>query len=138
MGLTVLDAGVLIGALDSDDDYHAEAVAELRRAGNARDRLAIPASALAEALVGPIRAGPEAESLVDRFISRLAIEVAPADAAVARMAARLRARHGRDLLLPDALVVATAVVMKADRLVTTDGRWPSATKLGLSKRIVVL
>jgi predicted nucleic acid-binding protein len=36
----------------------------------------------------------------------------------------LRAATG--LRLPDALVVATAIVVDADRLLTTDARWPSA------------
>jgi hypothetical protein len=29
------------------------------------------------------------------------------------------------LRLPDALVVATAVVLEADRVITTDTRWPA-------------
>jgi hypothetical protein len=40
------------------------------------------------------------------------------------MAAELRARHGNRLRLPDALVVATAIVLEADRVVTTEARWP--------------
>lgn len=138
MGVTLLDAGVLIGALESDDAHHRTAVAELRRARLAREDLAIPAPALAEALVGPSDAGPKAEAVVDELLDRLAIEVVPTTEAIARVAARLRARHGTELLLPDALVVATAVALPADRLVTTDRRWPSATKLGLGKRLVVL
>jgi predicted nucleic acid-binding protein len=35
-------------------------------------------------------------------------------------AARLRAQHGRVLRLPDALVLATAAVLGADRVMTTD------------------
>jgi predicted nucleic acid-binding protein len=40
------------------------------------------------------------------------------------MAAQLRAQHGPRLRLPDALVVATALELSADRLLTTDKRWP--------------
>ena len=45
-------------------------------------------------------------------------------------AAQLRARHPA-LKLPDALVVATAVTLDADHLVTTDRKWPSRSRLGL-------
>jgi hypothetical protein len=36
----------------------------------------------------------------------------------------LRATHGNRLRLPDALVLATAGVLEADRVATTDARWP--------------
>ena len=49
-------------------------------------------------------------------------------------AAALRARH-RSLKLPDALVIATAIHLDADHLVTTDRRWPSRSRLGLRGRI---
>jgi len=76
--------------------------------------------------------------VVRRLLARFPIRLEPLGEEIAEAAARLRARHGDDLLLPDALVVATAVVTKADRLVTTDRRWPSPAKLGLAKRLVVL
>jgi predicted nucleic acid-binding protein len=41
--------------------------------------------------------------------------------------AALRAAHGTSLRLPDALVVATAIVRSADRILTTDAGWPAAT-----------
>ena len=44
--------------------------------------------------------------------------------ATAAVAAELRSRNGNRLRLPDALVVATAIVLGAGRVVTTDGRWP--------------
>ena len=46
--------------------------------------------------------------------------VVPIDRRIAAKAARLRARHGRALRLPDALVLATADVLRADRVLTTD------------------
>jgi len=49
------------------------------------------------------------------------------DLEVARAAARLRAQHGSRMRLPDALVVATAIVHRADRVITTDARWPAET-----------
>jgi predicted nucleic acid-binding protein len=50
---------------------------------------------------------------------------------MATQAAILRARH-RLLRLPDALVVATAAVSGADRLITTDRKWPTAKAMKLT------
>ena len=38
--------------------------------------------------------------------------------------ASLRGVHGPSLRLPDALVVATAIVLEAGRIITTDAGWP--------------
>lgn len=138
MGLTVLDAGVVIGVLDADGLHHDKSVAELAKARDRGDSVVLPASAYAEVMVGPARRGSKAEGVVRRLLDRFPIRVEPLGPQIAEAAAQLRARHGEDLLLPDALVVATAVALKADRLVTTDRRWPSPARLGLAKRVVVL
>jgi predicted nucleic acid-binding protein len=134
VGLTVLDAGVLIAVLDGGDAHHASA----RRVLSARledgDRFVVPASVYAEVLVGPFTAGDAAVSTVDDFLGRLGADIAPADAAIARRAAQLRSKHRR-LRLPDALVIATAVHLGADRLLTTDAGWPPSRSLGVSFRI---
>lgn len=126
MGLTVLDAGVVIAALDASDHHHAASVRALREARESGEALVIPASAYAEALVGPSRRGADAVATVDAFLDALPAGVEPATREVARAAAALRASHGASLRLPDALVLATAVVVAADRVVTTDGGWPEA------------
>jgi predicted nucleic acid-binding protein len=135
VGLTVVDAGVVIGVLDATDAHHAGARAALAGALQRADRLALPASAYAECLVGPWRRGEAAVAIARGFVARLAIEVVPLDTAVGEAAARLRARHGARLRLPDALVVATALVLDADVLVTTDRGWPRRASLGLRGRI---
>ena len=56
------------------------------------------------------------------------------DEDIATQAAMLRARH-RSLKLPDALVIATAEYSNADRLITTDHRWPTAKAMKLSVSI---
>ncbi len=84
----------------------------------------LPASAYAEILVAPHRRGGEAVATVDAFVDALPAAVEPATRAVAAQAAELRARHGARLRLPDALVVATAVVLGARRVLTTDAGWP--------------
>jgi uncharacterized protein (DUF1778 family) len=62
---------------------------------------------------------------VDRFINALPARVEPATRAIGAAAASLRASHGPSFRLPDALVVATAVVLGADRIITTDAHWPA-------------
>ena len=126
MGLTVLDAGVVIAVLDSNDAHHGVARAALRDALDRGDRLTLPASAYAEVMVGPSRTGRDAAATVDAFVDALPAVVEPATRAIARSAAALRARHGRSLRLPDALVLATADVLGADVVLTTDAGWPDA------------
>jgi predicted nucleic acid-binding protein len=133
MGLTVLDAGVLIAALDADDAHHAAAVAALRGARGRGDRLLVPASAYAETLVGPSRRGLDAVATVDAFVDALPAAVEPATRDVARRAAQLRATHAKALRLPDALVLATASVESADLVLTTDPGWPDT---GLAVQVI--
>lgn len=130
MGLTHLDAGVLIGYLDSNDAHHQAARNALREALDRRDRLQLASSALAETLVGPARRGSGAITTVQEVIRRVPIEIVPLTAAIALEAAQVRVRH-RALRLPDALVIATARIESADVLLTTDRGWPTAKQLGL-------
>ena len=124
MGLTVVDAGIIIGVLDAADAHHQAAVQLLSTVISEGDQIAVPASAYAEALVGPARRGPSGRRVVDDFLADLAGEVEPITRQAASRAAELRATHGRRLKLPDALVVAIAMHLKADRILTTDRRWP--------------
>jgi len=127
MALTVLDAGIVIAALDASDAHHGASVQALREARESGDALVVPASAYAEALVGPSRRGADAVATVDAFLDAMPAAVEPASREIARTAAALRAKHGHRLRLPDALVLATAVVVAADRVLTTDGGWPKTT-----------
>lgn len=124
MGLTVLDAGVVIAVLDANDPHHGAARDALRVALDRGDRLALPASAYAETMVGPSRRGREEAATADAFVDALPAVVEPAARDIARYAAVLRARHGRSLRLPDALVLATAAVIGADAVLTTAPGWP--------------
>ena len=124
MGLTVVDAGIIIGVLDGADAHHDAAVRTLSTVIDGGDRIAVPASAYAEALVGPARRGPSARRAVDEFLADLAADVEPITRQSAARAAELRATHGPRLKLPDALVVAIAIHLGADRILTTDRRWP--------------
>ncbi len=137
MGLTVFDAGVLIGFLDRRDGHHVEARQALADAVERGDRLVLPASAYAETIVAPSRKGVEAVDTVRQLIDRTPIDVVPLDRDIAEAGATFRAQHA-GLKLPDALVIATAAILDADELVTTDRRWPSRANLGLSADITVL
>ncbi len=135
MGLTHLDAGVIIGFLDSADAHHAAATASLTRALDDGDHLAMAASAFAECLVGPARRSEQAIQILNDTFDRLPIEIVELDRSIATEAARLGARH-RSLRLPDALVIATSITAGVDQLVTTDGRWPTRRKLRVEFEIV--
>ena len=128
MGLIHLDAGVIIGFLDASDAHHQTSRAALADAVQQSDHLALAASALAESLVGPARRGEPAVHAVRNLVDRLPISIIPLDVEIATTAARLRAAH-RTLRLPDALVIATAIEQAADRVITTDRKWPTAKAL---------
>ena len=122
--MTVLDAGVVIALLERRDAHRPAARSALADARERGDQLVLPASAYSEALVGAIRTGPEARAKVDQFLDELPATIAPVSRSIATEAAHMRASHGRTLRLPDALVLATARVIGADRVVTTDTGLP--------------
>src|SRR6266511_4124410 len=134
MGLTVLDAGVVIAGLDADDAHHAAAADVLSAARDRGDSFVVPASAYAEILVRPAIRGTATVARVDAALDAMAISIADADRDTAGRAATLRARH-QSLRLPDALVIATAVQLDADHLLTTDKRWKALRGLGLRGRL---
>jgi predicted nucleic acid-binding protein len=137
MGLTVIDAGVLIGFLDESDVHHDASTREFESARR-RGEIVIPASALAESMVAPARNGDSSLEAVREFIDRLPVLVGDLGAEIAIIAAQIRARHGQRLKLPDALVVATAINWEADVLVTTDRGWPSNATLDFHGAIVTI
>jgi predicted nucleic acid-binding protein len=124
VGLTIIDAGVIIAHLDRADAHHDAAREALAAARQRGDALIVPASAYAEMLVAPLRARPAQGDLVDAFLDALPAAVEPASRNIARRAAELRALHGARIRLPDALVIATAMGLRAERILTTDAGWP--------------
>jgi predicted nucleic acid-binding protein len=101
-----LDADVVIAFLDSRDDQHATAVAQLRPRLAAGDELLVAATVYAETIVRPLQHGTD--GTVDEFFDAAGISIVPIDRAIARRAAALRAAH-RSLRLPDAMSLATAI-----------------------------
>ena len=136
MGLIVLDTGPLIAVLDRSDTHHVAATASLAQARDSGSSMILPASSYAELLVGPTRRGPEAIAVVDDFLAEIPIDVEALTPEISRTAACLRG--GTNLRLPDALVIATAIRVGSDELITTDRRWPSTASLGYDGVISVL
>ena len=132
MALIALDASVLIVLLDPGDAHHQATRRTLD--GYADEDLRAPAHTLAEALVHPARTGTEREAR--RPIAALEIAVDPIDEATAVAAAKLRARHGSALRMPDALVIAHADVRNAGRLLTAATRWSTWEPAGRGRRRV--
>ena len=92
----------------------------------------LPASVYAEVLVGPIRTGVAAVRSLEQFVQEFAIQIEPLTPAVARRAAELRAST-TSLRLPHAFVLATADVLRATTILTSDKKW-----VGLSPRVQLL
>lgn len=75
-----------------------------------------------EILVRPFRRGPTAVATAEAFLQHFAdIRLVPVTYDVAREGARLRA--STDLPMPDALIIASALIVGADALVTNDRSW---------------
>ena len=71
-----------------------------------------------------MRRGSQAVAAVEALYADIAARIEPTRRDSAREAARLRAEHGPALRVPDALVVASARVLHAQHLLTTDRGWP--------------
>lgn len=117
--LTVVDTSVLLAWLEPDEPHHRVAVEGLGEARSAGD-LAIPVTAFAEVLVRPYRQSPQAGRRVERKLTEIG-SVVPTSIEVGRRAAQLRASV--QLKLPDALIVATGLELKAAAILTLDQRW---------------
>jgi predicted nucleic acid-binding protein len=124
VGLIVLDTSVLIAIVDATDVHHSAArdVVETGRA--AGDLFIVPVAAYAEYMVRPFQDDPSKLDFRDGLMDAIPARVETATREVGREAAKIRARHGRRVPLPDALIIATAVVLGAARVVTADSGWP--------------
>ena len=121
MGEVVLDSSVLLGFLDPTDVHHGAALAVVGAAVAAGDEVVLPASVLAEVLVGAARQGQAVREEVERQLLDAVDRLHPVDRDVAVHAADVRAAH-RTVRLPDALVIATGRAIDG-RVLTADKRW---------------
>lgn len=125
MGMTVLDSSVLIAMVDADDVHHVAARTAVEHARAAGDTFVVPVAAYAEFMV---RSYQDDEAMIvfrDGLVDAIPARVEPATRETGRIAAAIRARHGRRIKLPDAFIIATAMIVGADRLLTADANWPA-------------
>jgi predicted nucleic acid-binding protein len=102
-----------------------------------RDRGAISTVSVGEILVRPFQAGPAAVAIAEGFLGHFAdLDLIDIDYPIAREAARIRATTG--LRMPDALILATALVRDVDLLCTNDrGQALAADRLGIDARLLI-
>lgn len=105
MGVVVFDSDVLIAFLNASDAQHQKAVDRVRDSLAPGTRRLLSAVNYSEILIGPLRAGRQAQ--VEEMLVRFGVETIVADMALAERAAAVRART--DLKLPDAYALATAI-----------------------------
>jgi predicted nucleic acid-binding protein len=122
VALAVVDASVFIAFRTRDDPHHNAAIAALTR--HRGDDIVIPASAYAEALVDPTRMGGAVLQRAKQLVEDFPMRIVPVDRQIAERAAELRA----EVRLPDALVLATGDVLRADVVLTADDRWRKVSR----------
>jgi predicted nucleic acid-binding protein len=119
--VALLDSVAVAGFLDRDDAFHAAADARVRELAG-RETLVVSVITYAELLTGA-GLGHHEQSAVRGFFGQLIDEVYGVDRPVAERAAELRSQTP-SLKMPDALILATADLQRADLVVTGDDRWP--------------
>lgn len=127
--LSVLDASILIALLDEKDV--GRPVARAAVDGSKRDHdLLIPVTAFSESIVAPYRRSGLDGQRAEAALAALGTLV-DVTQDIASRAAQLRA--SRQIKLPDALILATAMQLAANQILTLDRRW-----LGIDSRVLLL
>ncbi len=124
MGMTVLDTGILIALVDAGDAHHSAARTVIRERREAGDQFVVPVAAYAEFMVRAYLDDPAMVMFRDGLVDAIPARVEPATREIGRQAAAIRARDGQRVKLPDALIIATAIVLRADLVLTADALWP--------------
>jgi predicted nucleic acid-binding protein len=114
--VSVLDASVLIALLDDQDAGRPLARAAVAQAKRVHDLL-IPVTAFSESIVAPYRRSRPAGQRAEAALVALG-SIVDVTREIASRAAQLRA--ARKITLPDALILATAMHVAADQILTLD------------------
>jgi predicted nucleic acid-binding protein len=117
--LSVLDASVLIALLDEKDVGRPVARAAVDDAKRDHDLL-IPVTALSESIIAPYRRSQQDGERAEVALAALG-RLVDVSRDIASRAAQLRAT--RQIKLPDALILATAMQVAAEQILTLDRRW---------------
>jgi predicted nucleic acid-binding protein len=117
--VSVLDASVLIALLDESDVGRPVARAAVGQSKEDHDLL-IPVTAFSESIVAPYRRSRRDGQRAEAALTALG-GLVDVTREIACRAAQLRAT--RQLKLPDALILATAMQVAADQILTLDPRW---------------
>lgn len=121
-GVTILDAGVLISYLDTDDAHHQSSIRAMDEITQAGGDFATSAVTISEALVRPARNGErEMRNAYYGLTIGARVSILEVETSIALEIARARAEQP-SLKTPDAAVVATARIAGAERILTTDRR----------------
>jgi predicted nucleic acid-binding protein len=115
----VLDASVLIALLDENDAGRPVARAAVDESKHDHDLL-IPVTAFSESIVAPYRRSRRDGQRAEAALTALG-NLVDVTRDIASRAAQLRAT--RQIKLPDALILATAMQLAADQILTLDRRW---------------
>ncbi len=117
--LSVLDASVLIALLDEKDAGRPAARAAVDQSKRDHELL-IPVTAFSESIVAPYRRSRRDGQRAEAALAALG-SLVDVTRDIASRAAQLRA--ARQIKLPDALILATAMQVAADQILTLDRRW---------------
>jgi predicted nucleic acid-binding protein len=122
--LVGIDSAPLIYYIEEHPQYTSILDPAFEAVAGGKIRLVASTIVLAEVLVHPIRAGDEAlsQKYYDILIGSENIDIFPVTAAVAQIAAELRAE--RQLKSPDAIQLATAIHCGAEAFLTNDRDFP--------------
>ena len=128
-----LDTDAVVGFLDHGDAHHQAAAAAVLKAAREGEIVASTVT-LAEVMTGA-RIGHHDVDAVRAFFDELISRLAPVTAEVADLAAEIRV--GSKLLLPDALVLASAALdEEIEAIVTGDAALARAAPVGLEVRLL--
>ena len=122
MGTVVLDTSVVVALFDPNDAHFLLAQEAVRAHAGSDPDYVVSVIVLAESLVGAARMGTAGLAHARKAIVEAFGGCREVDMQVALAASVLRAQHAW-LRLPDALILATAQIERADVVLTADKRW---------------
>jgi predicted nucleic acid-binding protein len=124
VGRILLDSSVILAYVNTHEVVHTLALHLFARIADKHDTLrgCYSAVSVTECLVRPIQAGIQAVSVMSALLQAYPnFDMIPIDYAVGERAAHVRVEA--NLRLPDALIVATALVAGCGAVITNDDKW---------------